>query len=85
MAIKNAREMALLPYASRVTQTSVAAERGDGERARRRERDRDLPPPDDRAASRGDRTSTRPTLDEVDARATDAAGDRDGRRRRSEA
>ena len=41
-AIKNAREMALLPYASRVTQTR-GPKRGDGER---RGRDRDLPAPD---------------------------------------
>ena len=44
-AIKNAREMALLPYASRVTQTR-GPKRGDGERGGRRERDRDLPAPD---------------------------------------
>jgi small subunit ribosomal protein S18 len=43
-AIKNAREMALLPYASRVTQTR-GPKRGDGERGPRRERD--LPAPDD--------------------------------------
>ncbi len=42
-AIKNAREMALLPYASRVTQTR--GPKRDGER-RGRERDRDLPAPD---------------------------------------
>ncbi len=42
-AIKNAREMALLPYASRVTQTR-GPKRGDGERGPRRERD--LPAPD---------------------------------------
>jgi small subunit ribosomal protein S18 len=41
-AIKNAREMALLPYASRVTQTRGA--KRDGERGRGR--DRDLPAPD---------------------------------------
>ena len=46
-AIKNAREMALLPYASRVTPARVARKRGDGERGGRRERDRDLPAPDD--------------------------------------
>jgi small subunit ribosomal protein S18 len=44
-AIKNAREMALLPYASRVTQTR-GPKRGDGERGGRRDRDRDLPAPD---------------------------------------
>jgi small subunit ribosomal protein S18 len=44
-AIKNAREMALLPYASRVTQTR-GPKRGDGERGGRRERDRDLPAPE---------------------------------------
>jgi small subunit ribosomal protein S18 len=43
-AIKNAREMALLPYASRVTQTR--GPKRDGERGGRRERDRDLPAPD---------------------------------------
>ena len=42
-AIKNAREMALLPYASRVTQTR--GPKRDGER-RGRDRDRDLPAPD---------------------------------------
>ena len=41
-AIKNAREMALLPYASRVTQTRGS--KRDGERGGRRERD--LPAPD---------------------------------------
>jgi len=41
-AIKNAREMALLPYASRVTQTR--GPKRDGERGGRRERD--LPAPD---------------------------------------
>jgi small subunit ribosomal protein S18 len=41
-AIKNAREMALLPYASRVTQTR--GPRRDGERGGRR--DRDLAAPD---------------------------------------
>jgi len=45
-AIKNAREMALIPYASRVTQTR-GPKRGDGERGPRRERDRDLPAPDE--------------------------------------
>ena len=44
-AIKNAREMAILPYASRVTQTR-GPKRGDGERGGRRERDRDLPAPE---------------------------------------
>ena len=47
-AIKNAREMALLPYASRVTQHAWPER--DGERGGR-ERDRDLPAPDDRAAA----------------------------------
>ena len=41
-AIKNAREMALLPYASRVTQTR--GPKRDGERGGRRERD--LPAPE---------------------------------------
>ena len=40
-AIKNAREMALLPYASRVTQTRGPKRDGD-----RRGRDRDLPAPE---------------------------------------
>jgi len=44
-AIKNAREMAILPYASRVTQTR-GPKRGDGERGGRRDRDRDLPAPE---------------------------------------
>ena len=54
-AIKNAREMALLPYASRVTQTR--GPKRDGERGGRRERDRDLPAPDTEplAARRGRR------------------------------
>lgn len=43
-AIKNAREMALLPYASRVVQTR--GPKRDGERGGRRERDRDLPAPE---------------------------------------
>jgi small subunit ribosomal protein S18 len=50
-AIKNAREMALLPYASRVTQTR--GPKRDGER-RGRERDRDLPAPDTEVADRED-------------------------------
>jgi small subunit ribosomal protein S18 len=49
-AIKNAREMALLPYASRVTQTR--GPKRDGERGGRRERDRDLPAPDTEPMSR---------------------------------
>jgi small subunit ribosomal protein S18 len=48
-AIKNAREMALLPYASRVTQTR-GPKRGDGERGGRRERD--LPAPDTEVSDR---------------------------------
>jgi small subunit ribosomal protein S18 len=44
-AIKNAREMALLPYASRVTQT-----RGPKRDGERRGRDRDLPAPDTEVA-----------------------------------
>jgi small subunit ribosomal protein S18 len=47
-AIKNAREMALLPYASRVTQTR--GPKRDGERGSRRERD--LPAPDTEVAER---------------------------------
>ena len=49
-AIKNAREMALLPYASRVTQTR--GPKRDGERGGRRERDRDLPAPETEPISR---------------------------------
>ena len=49
-AIKNAREMALLPYASRVTQTR--GPKRDGERGGRRERDRDLPAPETAPLSR---------------------------------
>ncbi len=49
-AIKNAREMALLPYASKVTQTR--GPKRDGERGGRRERDRDLPAPDTSPISR---------------------------------
>src|SRR4029079_14132913 len=49
-AIKNAREMALLPYASRVTQTR--GPKRDGERGGRRERDRDLPAPETATLSR---------------------------------
>ena len=49
-AIKNSREMALLPYASRVTQTR--GPKRDGERGGRRERDRDLPAPETAPISR---------------------------------
>ena len=59
-AIKNAREMALLPYASRVTQTR-GPKRGDGERGGRRERDRDLPAPETEPM---DRTQAEPTGDD---------------------
>ena len=55
-AIKNAREMALLPYASRVTQTR--GPKRDGERGGRRERDRDLPAPDTEPLSRDEDVST---------------------------
>ena len=55
-AIKNAREMALLPYASRVTQTR--GPKRDGERGGRRERDRDLPAPDTEPMSRRRATSS---------------------------
>lgn len=57
-AIKNAREMALLPYASRVTQTR-GPKRGEGERGGRRERDRDLPAPE---TAPMDRTAVEPEL-----------------------
>jgi small subunit ribosomal protein S18 len=53
-AIKNAREMALLPYASKVTQTR--GPKRDGERGGRRERDRDLPAPDTEPISRDEVT-----------------------------
>jgi small subunit ribosomal protein S18 len=49
-AIKNAREMALLPYASRVTQTR--GPKRDGERGGRRERD--LPAPETEPLSASD-------------------------------
>ena len=55
-AIKNAREMALLPYASRVTQTR--GPKRDGERGGRRERDRDLPAPDTEPISRDEDPGT---------------------------
>jgi small subunit ribosomal protein S18 len=55
-AIKNAREMALLPYASRVTQTR--GPKRDGER-RGRDRDRDLPAPETEPLS----TEVEPDLD----------------------
>jgi len=41
-AIKNAREMALLPYTARVTQTR-GPKRGDGDRGPRREREEERP------------------------------------------
>jgi small subunit ribosomal protein S18 len=50
-AIKNAREMALLPYASRVTQTR--GPKRDGERGGRG-RERDLPAPDTEPMDRGE-------------------------------
>ncbi len=56
-AIKNAREMALLPYASRVTQTR--GPKRDGERGGRRERDRDLPAPDTEPMSRDEESHRR--------------------------
>ena len=55
-AIKNAREMALLPSASRVTQTR--GPKRDGERGGRRERDRDLPAPDTEPISRDEDPGT---------------------------
>lgn len=71
-AIKNAREMALLPYASRVTQTR--GPKRDGERGGRRERDRDLPAPDteplSRAAEAPEQSGPDETV-EVDAVVTD--------------
>ena len=73
-AIKNAREMALLPYASRVTQTR--GPKRDGERGGRRERDRDLPAPEteplDQTAYDADDTGI-----EVDLDATDTSVDAD--------
>ena len=56
-AIKNAREMALLPYASRVTQTR--GPKRDGERRGGRDRDRDLPAPETEPLS-----GAEPDLDE---------------------
>ncbi len=68
-AIKNAREMALLPYASRVTQTR--GPKRDGDR-RGRERDRDLPAPDTEPL--GDRGNVEPEDAFVDLGAEDDAG-----------
>ncbi len=56
LAIKNAREMALLPYASRVTQQR-GQRRGDGERGHRPPRDErrvDESPPADHDRAPGD-------------------------------
>ncbi len=58
-AIKNAREMALLPYASKVVQ--ARGPKRDGERGGRRERDRDLPAPDTEPISRDLPTEELPT------------------------
>jgi small subunit ribosomal protein S18 len=67
-AIKNAREMALLPYASRVTQTR--GPKRDGERGGRRERERDLPDP--QAEILDPPTPVEPDLDEsVDVEVTE--------------
>ncbi len=62
-AIKNAREMALLPYASRVTQTR--GPKRDGERGGRRERDRDLPAPDTEPTERFDAPDDADTGDDL--------------------
>ena len=58
-AIKNAREMALLPYASRVTQPARRQAAADGDAAAARERDRDLPAPATDARRPRRRTSPR--------------------------
>jgi small subunit ribosomal protein S18 len=74
-AIKNAREMALLPYASRVTQTR--GPKRDGER-RGRDRDRDLPAPETEPLSADVDTEPDVDLDEgIDAagESTDAGTD----------
>jgi small subunit ribosomal protein S18 len=81
-AIKNAREMALLPYASRVTQTR-GPKRGDGERGGRRERDRDLPAPETEplgspVATLDEGLETYDDLVVDDTEATDAADDAAG-------
>jgi len=69
-AIKNAREMALLPYASRVTQTR--GPKRDGERGGRRERDRDLPAPETEPLGDGPPPEERFDDDEVlEAEGTD--------------
>jgi len=77
-AIKNAREMALLPYASRVTQTR--GPKRDGERGGRRERDRDLPAPEteplDQTAYDADADADDTGI-EVDLDATDTSVDAD--------
>ena len=69
-AIKNAREMALLPYASKVTQTR--GPKRDGERGGRRERDRDLPAPDTAPISRDVST------EELGSEGSDGADGADG-------
>lgn len=69
-AIKNAREMALLPYASRVTQTR--GPKRDGERGGRRERDRDLPAPETEPLSH---TADAEVDDELDTGADEVEGD----------
>lgn len=71
-AIKNAREMALLPYASRVTQTR-GPKRGDGERGGRRERD--LPAPDTEVLEASDADLGEESFDDVAVAETIGAGE----------
>jgi small subunit ribosomal protein S18 len=60
-AIKNAREMALLPYANRITQTR-GQRRGDGDRADRGDR---RPPRDDTASTETELVTDETMVDEV--------------------
>ena len=67
-AIKNAREMALLPYASRVTQTR--GPKRDGDRRGGRDRDRDLPAPETEPLGDGGDVELEETYD-TDVEGTD--------------
>jgi small subunit ribosomal protein S18 len=69
-AIKNAREMALLPYASRVTQTR--GPKRDGDRRGGRDRDRDLPAPETEPLGDGGDVELDETYD-TDVEGTDEA------------
>lgn len=73
-AIKNAREMALIPYANRVT-TQRGGRRGDRDGDDRRER-RDRPERDEAAAEAPEATTEFTGLDEgtVEAAATESTG-----------